>query len=187
MDITNLIIPESRQDIRQWLIKHYNKESVCFVQIQKNHPCYSNVDLYIDMVEEALCFGWIDSTVKRIDANTVAHRLSPRRPKSVWTELNKARFEKMQSLGLVVARGLDEYKKSGAFVIDEDIIKIINADPVLQENFRHLPPLYVRVRIDNIQKYKTLDVELYKKSLDKFIKNTRMGIIYGKWNDNGRL
>ena len=54
------------------------------------------------------------------------------------------------------------------------------------ENFQKLPPLYVRVRIDNIQSYPQ-DSETYALRLDKFLQNTKIGKLYGDWNDGGRL
>lgn len=72
------------------------------------------------------------------------------------------------------------------FVIDDDVMKELKSDPVAWQNFCRLPELYKRVRIDTIQ-IKKRQPELFRKRLDKFIENTRQGIMYGEWNDNGRL
>ena len=57
--------------------------------------------------EEALCFGWIDSTLKRLPDGRLAQRLSPRRKKSHWTELNKQRCQELESRGLMTPAGRD--------------------------------------------------------------------------------
>lgn len=72
------------------------------------------------------------------------------------------------------------------FKIDMDILHELQSDPIVWKNFCNLPDLYKRVRIDTIQ-IKRRDKELFRKRLDKFIENTRNGILYGEWNDNGRL
>lgn len=54
---------------------------------------------YIDAVEEAMCFGWIDSTAKKMDNGVTAQRLAPRRKGSIWPELNKERCRRMEQLG----------------------------------------------------------------------------------------
>ncbi len=65
----------------------------------------SGVLPYIDVVEEALCFGWIDSTLKRLPDGRLAQRLSPRRKKSHWTELNKQRCQDLEDRGLMTPAG----------------------------------------------------------------------------------
>ena len=60
---------------------------------------------YIDVVEEALCFGWIDSTLKRLPDGRLAQRLSPRRKRSHWTELNKQRCADLEARGLMTDAG----------------------------------------------------------------------------------
>ena len=60
---------------------------------------------YIDVVEEALCFGWIDSTLKKLPDGRLAQRLSPRRKNSHWTELNKQRCQDLEKRGLMTLAG----------------------------------------------------------------------------------
>ena len=143
---------------------------------------------FIDAVEEALCFGWIDSTTKKIDDSTTAQKLCPRKPKSNWSELNKERCRRMERLGLMTDAGravLPDMSEKG-FVIDSDILQALKSDSAVWSNFLQLPKLYIRVRIDTIQ-IKRRQPELFKSRLAKFIENTRNGILYGEWNDNGRL
>lgn len=80
---------------------------------------------------------------------------------------------------------LPDMSPSG-FAIDSDILRALQADQTVWENFQRFPPLYQRVRIDTIQ-IKRKQPELFKSRLEKFIENTRRNVMFGEWNDNGRL
>jgi hypothetical protein len=73
------------------------------------------------------------------------------------------------------------------FQIDDDILAALQSDEIVWQNFQTLPALYVRVRIDNIQNIRKRDPDAFQRRLQKFIDNTRNGIMYGEWNDDGRL
>lgn len=72
------------------------------------------------------------------------------------------------------------------FTIDNDVLQRLQSDPVVWNNFCQFPDLYKRIRIDTIQ-VKRNDPDVFQKRLQKFIENTRKGLLYGEWNDNGRL
>jgi uncharacterized protein YdeI (YjbR/CyaY-like superfamily) len=112
--------------------------------------------LYEDTVEEALCFGWIDSIVKRLDEKRYARKYTPRKPGSRWSEINKTRAEKMGAAGLMAAPGLaliDEAKSSGEWgqkrtrpqasmeEIPQELRNAFADSPDAERNFlRWLPP-----------------------------------------------
>ncbi len=73
-----------------------------------------------------------------------------------------------------------------SFLIDNKILKALKEDEIVWNNFNKFPPLYQRVRIDTIQIKKTNSV-MFANRLSKFIENTCNNIMYGEWNDNGRL
>lgn len=188
MEIHNFLGITSRAELRALLEQNHRTAAECWVAVKRGRPKEDNTFWYIDAVEEALCFGWIDSTTKRLPDGTTAQRLCPRRPRSVWSELNKERCRRLEGLGLMTDAGravLPDMSDSG-FSIDGDILRELHSDPAVWENFCRLPELYIRVRIDTIQ-IKRRQPELFRSRLDKFIENTRKGIIYGEWNDNGRL
>ena len=83
MEIVNLLHFKNRSELRQWFKENHNKEKCCWVVTysSKCPPEWPAIP-YIEVVEEALCFGWIDSTLKRLPDGQLAQRLSPRRPKS---------------------------------------------------------------------------------------------------------
>ncbi len=188
MDAHNILEAKSRKDLRQWLAENHDKETECWVVVKRGRPKDCETFWYIDAVEEALCFGWIDSTTKKMADGTTAQKLCPRKPRSNWSELNKERCRRMERLGLMTDAGRDVLPdmSDNGFTIDKDILKELQSDPVVWENFCRLPELYKRVRIDTIQ-IKKRQPELFKSRLSKFIENTRQGVLYGEWNDNGRL
>lgn len=184
----NLLNAESRKDLRAWLEKNHNTECECWVVVKRGRPQDNISFWYIDAVEEALCFGWIDSTTKRLENGVTAQKLAPRRKNSIWSELNKERCRRMEKLGLMTDAGrsvLPDMSPNG-FVIDCDILKALRKETVVWNNFKNFPPLYQRVRIDTIQ-IKKKQPELFNSRLKKFIENTSRNIMYGEWNDNGRL
>lgn len=188
MTIQNLLDVKSRKELRDWLLRNHDKESECWIVVKRGRPVDDGTFWYIDAVEEALCFGWIDSTTKKISDDVTAQRLCPRRPRSNWSELNKERCRRMERLGLMTDAGravLPDMSENG-FSIDEAILQELKADDVVWGNFCRQPELYKRIRIDTIQ-IKKKQPEIFRSRLDKFIENTRNGILYGEWNDNGRL
>ena len=105
MEIGETIYVTAREDFRRWLEKnHKSKKEMWLVQYKKatKKPSLN----YVEAVEEALCFGWIDGLEKRIDDERYALRFSPRRPKSNWTETNKERARKLIAEGKMTEAGL---------------------------------------------------------------------------------
>ena len=106
MEITLLLEFSQRQQLRDWLQENHTSAKECWVTMSRaKNPV--EVLPYLDVVEEALCFGWIDSTLKRLPDGRLAQRLSPRRKKSHWTELNKQRCADLENRGLMTQAGRD--------------------------------------------------------------------------------
>jgi uncharacterized protein YdeI (YjbR/CyaY-like superfamily) len=186
MEIENLLAVRTKEDLRVWLCEKGRTERSCCVIVSKKPT--PGILLYLDAVEQALCFGWIDGTTKKYSETEFAHRLSPRRPKSSWTELNKERARRLERLGLMTAEGRNVLPDlhPDSFRIDPLIEQRLKENAVVYEHFTKFPVLYRTVRIDTIQSYKK-DAELFNKRLDKFIKFTRQNKMYGQWHDDGRL
>lgn len=176
----------SREALRVWLQENSKTEKSCWVLVRMSPQ--SDTLLYLDAVEEALCFGWIDGIKKKISETELAQRLSPRSKKSSWTELNKERVRRLEKLGLMTDEGRKVLPDMNydSFRIDPVIEQRLQEEKQVYENFIAFPDLYTRVRIDTIQSYKN-QPELFKIRLDKFITHTRENKMYGQWNDNGRL
>lgn len=107
MEITTLLEYSDRSQLRAWLEQNHSTEKECWVVMSRSKNPPAGVLPYIDVVEEALCFGWIDSTLKRLPDGRLTQRLSPRRKKSHWTELNKQRCQELESRGLMTPAGRD--------------------------------------------------------------------------------
>jgi uncharacterized protein YdeI (YjbR/CyaY-like superfamily) len=188
MEPVNLLNAKNRNELRAWLEKNHGTEKECWVVVKRGRPIDDSTFWYIDAVEEAMCFGWIDSTTKIMDNGITAQRLAPRRKGSLWSELNKERCRRMEKLGKMTEAGravLPDMSSDG-FQIDPVILNALQADNEVWENFTKFPSLYQRVRIDTIQ-IKRKQPELFQSRLEKLIENTKQGIMYGEWNDNGRL
>ena len=107
MEITVLLEFSQRQQLRDWLQKNHTSVTECWVILSRSKNPPVGVLPYLDVVEEALCFGWIDSTLKKLPDGRLAQRLSPRRKNSHWTELNKKRYQELESRGLMPPAGRD--------------------------------------------------------------------------------
>ena len=107
MDITGLLEFTDRKQLREWLEVHHRTAKECWVTTFRTKIPRNDSIPYLDVVEEALCFGWIDSTLKRLPDGRNAQRLSPRRRGSHWTELNRQRFADLERRGLMTDAGRD--------------------------------------------------------------------------------
>ena len=106
MTITNLLEYTTRSQLRQWLAENHLTVKECWVTVNRGKQPRTDCIPYVEAVEEALCFGWIDSTVKRLPDGRCAQRLSPRRKNSHWTELNLQRCRHLTERGLMTEAGL---------------------------------------------------------------------------------
>jgi len=177
----------SRADFREWLKDNHNTATECYVKVKRGRPVNvedsagNNIIWYIDAVEEALCFGWIDSTVRN-----GLQRFTPRRKKTNWTELNKARCKRLITLGLMTDAGMNKYLKATDFRMDSDIENSLK-ETGAWANFMKFPELYRKIRVSNISRYKEKDFNTYNKMLDHLVNETIKGKMFGTWDDYGRL
>ena len=110
MKIGETLYVTNRDDFRKWLLpnhkvkNHKVKKEIWLIQYKKatKKPSIN----YVEAVEEAICFGWIDGLEKSMDAERYALRFSPRRAKSNWTDTNKERARKMIAQGSMMEAGL---------------------------------------------------------------------------------
>ena len=141
----NPLLFRTRQAWRSWLGKNHAKKREAWVVFYKKHVKKKGVT-YLDVLEEALCFGWIDGPLKRIDGEKHAIKFTPRRKRSVWAESNIERAKRMIKLGKMTSAGLEAFKGHEAravpkiIVMPEDLEKALNANPHAWENFQRFPP-----------------------------------------------
>jgi len=126
MEIINLLAFTDRIELRNWLKANHNQAKSCWVIISRSkQPTYGFIP-YIEVVEKALCFGWIDSTLKKLPDGRLAQRLSPRRKGSHWTELNKERCINLEDRGLMTDAGRQAFEKSYSY-------EIVSKDSLVEE------------------------------------------------------
>ncbi len=89
---------------RAWLKRHHASESEIWVVWHKRHTGRPSID-YLDALDEALCFGWIDSLIKRLDDDRYARKFTPRKPDSKWSAVNRKRWAALEAAGRLAAPG----------------------------------------------------------------------------------
>lgn len=113
MEIDLLLEIGHRNELHHWLMEHHATATHCWVVTSRSRTPQPGTLPYVEVVEEALCFGWIDSTNKRMPDGRLAQRLSPRRRGSHWTELNRQRVRELYARGLMTPAGWAAYHAGG--------------------------------------------------------------------------
>ena len=171
----NLFYTSDRQEWRNWLASHFETaQDVWFVFPTKDsgEPSLS----YNDAVEEALCFGWIDSTARRIDELHQARHFTPRKPKSPYSRPNIERLIWLDAQGLIhpKIRPALEGIIIPDYVFPEDILNEIRRDPTAWSHYLSFSEPYKRIRIAYIDAARNRPEE-FRKRLASFIRKTREG------------
>jgi len=141
----------SRKEWRNWLRKHHASASLVWLVFYKGSKSIS----YDCAVEEALCFGWIDSIVKRLDDDRYARKFTPRKPDSKWSTINRQRYAKLKARGLLAAAGLKrsptgrsgDQPRPSLSAIPSFIETELKADRRAWDHFEQLAPSYRRAYI----------------------------------------
>ena len=179
MEITKTLHVTKRKDWRKWLRQHYKTEKEIWLVYYKKGTGKPRI-VYNDAVEEALCFGWIDSTVKTLDEKRTAQRFSPRKPKSKYSAANKERLRKLVKQRRVIKEvretlgDISEEK----FEVPKDILTAIKGSKEAWNNFQKFSDAYKRIRIGFIDGARKRPEE-FKKRLRYFIKMTEKNKQYG--------
>ncbi len=121
---------QSRQALREWLEGHHRTASTFWLVSYKKHLPERHVQ-YDEIVEELLCFGWIDARTNRLDEDRTMLLVSPRRPGSTWSAANKKRVARLAKQGLMSAAGqakVDAAKKDGSWTFLDDVEKRLIPD-----------------------------------------------------------
>jgi uncharacterized protein YdeI (YjbR/CyaY-like superfamily) len=164
---------------RAWLDEHYDKEKEVWLIYPKKASGKPRIP-HNDAVEEALCFGWIDSRVKRIDENSYAQRFSPRKPNSKYSQANKERLKELVRLGKVLPSVQAALGKilNEEFTIPSDILEEIKANKAAWINFQKFSPAYKRIRIAFIEGARNRPAE-FRKRLKYFVEMTEKNKQFG--------
>lgn len=186
----NTVFAGSRGEWRSWLEKYHDKQDEAWLILYKVHtgkPCVP----YGDAVEEAICFGWIDGKLKRIDDEKHMIRFTPRKDRSVWSLLNVNRAKRMIAQGQMreagwiqvnnaKAAGLwqkaldEEERKKEESIIPVDLAKAFNRNHKARENFKQMAPGYRRDYIRWIEAAKR--EETRKRRIQEVVKRAEQNI-----------
>lgn len=127
MNETEIFYPTSRTEWRQWLEEnHSSKQSVWLVFYAKSSE--KPAVIWSEAVDEALCFGWIDSKKIKIDTETSHQYFSKRKPQSTWSKINKEKVHRLIENGLMAPAGLDSIevaKQNGSWTILDEVEELI--------------------------------------------------------------
>ena len=140
----------SRSAWRAWLRKNHRSSPGVWLAFYKQHAKVKSVP-YADSLREALCFGWIDSLIKRLDNNRYARKFTPRRPGSKWSEINRKLWTELEATGELAEAGLAAAPTSARYaplpavpVLPRYISSAIRMNPKAWDYFRSLPPSHRR-------------------------------------------
>jgi uncharacterized protein YdeI (YjbR/CyaY-like superfamily) len=187
MNLGKTIYLTHRKEWRSWLAKNHDKEKEIWLIYYRKSSGKKRIP-YNDAIEEALCYGWIDSTLKGIDEEKFAQRFTPRSPKSMLSEMNRERIhrlienKKMTPIGLAsVSHTFDTKSRDKKAIIAPDILKKLKSNGQAWENFQKFSEGYKKVRIGYIEGRRSWGKELFQKSLQHFInmtaKNKKFGMV----------
>ncbi len=183
MEITEVFYPTSRTALRAWLETNHLEKTEVWIQIfPKSSEKYSLP--YDVLVEECLCFGWIDGIKKKYDSESTAQRITPRRKKSFLSELNRQRIWKLQQLGLMNESGIAPIAAqigdpNDALVIPNWILEKLQANEQIWIQFQAFSHFYKRLKISWITEAGQLRQEEMDKRLNYLLKMTAQGKMYG--------
>ena len=157
MKMTSTFIARNGAEWRAWLLDHHASEQEVWLVYFKASSGQTGID-YETSVEEALCYGWIDSIIQKIDDEKYARKFNPRKLGSFWSATNKRRMEKLISEGRMTPIGLEKYDpqaqesssevgqkiKRAEIPIPAEIKQAVEANQRAWENFQRLAPSYQR-------------------------------------------
>ena len=188
MDVGKTLYAPDRKRWRSWLSKNHKTAQDIWLIYFKKESGKKRIP-YNDAVEEALCYGWIDSIVKPRDAESWVQRFTPRRKGSPLSELNKERVRRLIKAKKMTRYGLDsirhhmERKLSGKtalkeFTLPKDILRVLKSDPVVWRNFQGFSVSYKRIRIGWIDGVRRRP-DVFQQRLRYFIKMTAQNKKFG--------
>lgn len=190
MEITKTLYVKDRIEFRNWLSINFNKEKEIWLIYFKKNSNKQRIP-YNDAVEEALCFGWIDSTVKKIDDEKYAQRFTPRNLNSKWSEANIQRVKKLIAENKMTAAGLEKIKDLNFILSYKPISKsrIIKVPSFVKNHFIKnkiawnffccLSPSNKRMYIEWILSAKKEETKLNRinKSISLLEQNKKLGMV----------
>ena len=175
MDIGETLYVSHRKPWREWLEANFDTAGEIWL-VYPNKASGEPRILYNDAVEEALCFGWIDSIIKKLDGLRAVQRFTPRNPRSSYSQQNKERLRWLADEGLLhpsVRESVGDVLNE-VFVFPGDILQAIKANEQAWKHFQGFSPAYQRIRVAYIDIARARP-EVYESRLSSFLKATAQG------------
>jgi len=187
----NTLYFETNAAWETWLAENYDKQNELWLVYYKKHTGKTSI-AYEDSVRTALCYGWIDSLIKKIDDESYARKFSPRKENSVWSESNKQRVHELLAAGKMKPSGMvlvDIAKKNGSWdktivppkidlSVPDDFEKALKSEPEAKRYFESLPKSHKKqylVWIKMAKRYETRQGRI-KKSLEMLLNKQKLGL-----------
>lgn len=177
MTAKNILYFETRNEWRHWLESNFERETEIWFVFPLKDSGMKAVS-YNDAVEEALCFGWIDSTAKKHDEKSFIQRFTPRKSKANYSQPNKERLRWLDDNNMIhpKVRMEVEHILAEEFVFPEEILYELKKDPIVWENFNNYSESYKRLRVSYVKDALPREEE-YEKRLKNLIDKTKKGKI----------
>jgi uncharacterized protein YdeI (YjbR/CyaY-like superfamily) len=179
MEISKTLYVTNRNDWRNWLEEHYRIEKEIWIIYYKKSAKKPRIP-YNVAVEEALCFGWIDSIIKKLDEERNVQRFSPRKAKSNFSQTNIERLKRLIKQEKVIPEVLESLSEVDLdkFIYPVDIMNSIRENRLAWENFEKYSESYRRIRVAYIGAGRKRPGE-YEKRLKNFIQKTEKNKQFG--------
>lgn len=162
--------PKTVDQWRQWLAEHHDSEAEVWLIFHKRHTGVTSID-YKDALDEALCFGWVDSLVKRLDDRRFARKFTPRRADSRWSAINRKRYAELKASGRLKPPGINRPPTDRTYEsrpvryqvpskVPAYIQSALRKHPVALRTFKALAPSHQRRYLDWIETAKRDETKL---------------------------
>jgi uncharacterized protein YdeI (YjbR/CyaY-like superfamily) len=175
---------KDRQAWREWLAKYHATVTEIWLVFYKRHTGIHTMS-YDDAVEEAICFGWIDSLIRRLDDDRYARKMTPRKENSKWSEANRKRYADLKAHDLLTEAGLarpptDSHygPRPSATEVPPYIEERLKTDPKAWQNFQQLAPSYRRHYIGWIDSAKRPETKekRFLEALERLAAGKKLGL-----------
>ena len=170
---------------RNWLADHHSTESEVWLVFHKRHTGRPSI-AYHDALDEALCFGWVDSLVKRLDEARYARKFTPRKSDSKWSTVNRKRYAQLKASGRLMPAGLNRAPTDRSYApprpststIPEYIQEALQKSQAAGRNFESLAPSYRRNYIGWIDSAKQQETKVrrLRQAIELLVAGKKLGL-----------
>jgi uncharacterized protein YdeI (YjbR/CyaY-like superfamily) len=178
MELGETLDVTTREEWREWLSRNHDKKTEIWLVYHRKVSGKPRIS-YDAAVEEALCFGWIDSQVKNVDSDSFAQRFTPRVHGRPISEMNKERIRRLLAAGKMTPAGIAAAGDvESRLEIAQDVLAALQQDPRTWAKFEQFPEFYKIIRIAFVEGARKRPAE-FKRRLDHLVEMTAKGKMFG--------